>query len=100
LLAKTRLAKSAATPLPAPKLASVEIGSAIHPIIIGDEQAAIDLSGALEAQGFLAPAIRYPTVTKGAARLRITVTASHTEAQITTLGKAIRGLIPEPPVAP
>ena len=57
--------------------------------MVGDEQAAIDLSRGLQAEGFLVPAIRYPTVAKGAARLRITVTASHDEAQIEALGAAL-----------
>lgn len=60
-------------------------GSAIHPWMVGDEQGAIDLARSLQTEGFLVPAIRYPTVAKGAARLRITVTAAHTEAQISAL---------------
>ena len=71
------------------------IGSAIHPLMIGDEQTALDLSRSLQAEGFLAPAIRYPTVAKGAARLRITVTAAHEEAQIRSLAGAIARLRPE-----
>jgi 8-amino-7-oxononanoate synthase len=67
-------------------------GSAIFPWIVGDEQAAIDLSNGLQAESFLVPAIRYPTVAKGSARLRITVTASHDEAQIEALGNALRRL--------
>jgi 8-amino-7-oxononanoate synthase len=63
--------------------------SAIFPWIVGDEQAALDLSRALINQGFLVPAIRYPTVAKGSARLRITVTASHEEAQIEALCKVL-----------
>ena len=70
-------------------------GSAIHPIIIGDEQAALDLSRALQADGFLVPAIRYPTVAKAAARLRITVTAAHDEQQIRALAQALGRLRPE-----
>jgi len=65
------------------------IASAIFPWIVGDEQAAIDLSRNLQTDGFLVPAIRYPTVAKSAARLRITVTASHEEAQIKALGAAL-----------
>jgi 8-amino-7-oxononanoate synthase len=64
-------------------------GSAIHPWIVGDEQDAIDLARALQGEGFLVPAIRYPTVAKGAARLRITVTAAHTESQIDSLSAAL-----------
>jgi 8-amino-7-oxononanoate synthase len=56
--------------------------SAIFPWIVGDERAALDLAAALHSEGFLVPAIRYPTVAKGSARLRITVTALHEESQI------------------
>ena len=63
--------------------------SAIFPLIIGDEQAALDLAASLKSEGFLVPAIRYPTVAKGAARLRITVTAAHQEDQIKALCHAI-----------
>lgn len=73
----------------------VQTGCAIHPIVVGDEQAAIDLSRSLQAEGFLVPAIRYPTVAKGAARLRITVTAAHEEGQIRALAAAINRLRPE-----
>ena len=64
--------------------------SAIFPLIVGDEKAALDLGTALQSEGFLVPAIRYPTVAKGAARLRITVTAAHEEAQIEALCKMIK----------
>jgi 8-amino-7-oxononanoate synthase len=67
-----------------------EAGSAIFPLIVGDEQAALNLASALQDEGFLVPAIRYPTVAKGAARLRITVTASHDEHQIRSLCQAIK----------
>jgi 8-amino-7-oxononanoate synthase len=64
--------------------------SAIFPWIVGNEQAALDLASALQNEGFLVPAIRYPTVAKGSARLRITVTASHEEDQIRSLCGAIK----------
>ena len=64
--------------------------SAIFPWIVGDEQAALDLASALQREGFLVPAIRYPTVAKGSARLRVTVTASHEEDQIRSLCEAIQ----------
>jgi 8-amino-7-oxononanoate synthase len=66
--------------------------SAIFPWIVGDEQAAIDLASALQTEGFFVPAIRYPTVAKGSARLRITVTALHEEDQIRSLCRAITRL--------
>jgi 8-amino-7-oxononanoate synthase len=64
--------------------------SAIFRWIVGDEQAALDLASALQNEGFLVPAIRYPTVAKGSARLRVTVTASHEEDQIQSLCEAIK----------
>jgi 7-keto-8-aminopelargonate synthetase-like enzyme len=66
--------------------------TAIFPWMVGDEQTALDLAFALQAEGFLVPAIRYPTVAKGAARLRITVTAAHQADQIRELCQAIRYL--------
>lgn len=51
--------------------------SPIVPVVIGGEEAAVAKSAALEAAGILVPAIRYPTVPKGAARLRFTTTAAH-----------------------
>jgi 8-amino-7-oxononanoate synthase len=67
--------------------------SAIFPWIVGDEEAALNLAAALQNEGFLVPAIRYPTVAKGAARLRITATAAHEEPQIRALCKAIGKLM-------
>jgi len=64
--------------------------SAILPLIVGDEQSALDLASALQDEGFLVPAIRYPTVAKGSARLRITVTAAHEEGQIEALCETIK----------
>lgn len=72
-----------------------QVGSAIHPIMVGDEADAVELSRGLQAQGFLVPAVRYPTVAKGAARLRVTVTAAHTEQQIFALVEALNRLRPD-----
>ena len=69
-----------------------DIGSAIFPLIVGNEKAALDLAAGLQSEGFLVPAIRYPTVAKGAARLRITVTAAHEASQIRTLCETIERL--------
>src|SRR5437588_10219954 len=68
------------------------VSSAILPWLVGDEQAALDLATALKSEGFLVPAIRYPTVAKGSARLRITVTAAHEENHIRSLCEAIKRL--------
>jgi 8-amino-7-oxononanoate synthase len=67
-------------------------GSAIFPWMIGPEALAVEVSARLADRGFLAPAIRYPTVARGAARLRLTVTARHSPDQITALGQALAGL--------
>jgi 7-keto-8-aminopelargonate synthetase-like enzyme len=69
-----------------------DASSAIFPWIVGDEQAAIDLASALQDEGFFVPAIRYPTVGKGSARLRITVTAAHEKDQIRSLCQMIKRL--------
>jgi 8-amino-7-oxononanoate synthase len=64
-------------------------GAAIIPWLVGEEHRALDLSEALQQEGFFVPAIRYPTVAKGAARLRITISAAHSALQIASLGEAI-----------
>lgn len=64
--------------------------SAIVPWIVGAEAQAVDLSRRLLERGFLTPAIRHPTVARGAARLRLTFSAAHTSAQITALAAALR----------
>jgi 8-amino-7-oxononanoate synthase len=76
-------------PVNATNLKTNNSSSAIFRWIVGDEQAALDLASALQNEGFLAPAIRYPTVAKDSARLRITVTAAHEENQIQALCDAI-----------
>jgi 8-amino-7-oxononanoate synthase len=63
--------------------------SPIFPLLIGSESEAVALAETLSNEGFLAPAIRYPTVARGAARLRITLSASHTLEQVQLLSKAI-----------
>ena len=63
--------------------------SAIVPILIGAEQAALDCAQKLRDAGFFIPAIRYPTVARGKARLRVTVSAAHTEAELASLGQAL-----------
>ena len=64
-----------------------EVNSNIHiiPLIIGNEKAAIDFGEFLFSNGVFAQPIRYPTVPKNQARLRISVTAwlSHTDIERT-----------------
>ena len=52
--------------------------SAIVPIPVGDERRAIAAADELLRRGFLIPAIRYPTVARGAARLRVALMSAHT----------------------
>lgn len=59
--------------------------SPIVPVIVGDETKAMELSRRLYEAGLFAPAIRYPTVAKGKARLRVTVTAGHTAEEVERL---------------
>jgi 8-amino-7-oxononanoate synthase len=66
--------------------------SAIIPIFIGDETRAVAASAALREQGIFVPAIRYPTVARGKARLRLTVTATHTAEDISMLVAALQSI--------
>ena len=59
--------------------------SAIHPIVIGDNAQAVAASQWLETQGLLVPAIRPPTVPTGTARLRISLSAGHSPADVSRL---------------
>lgn len=62
--------------------------SAVLPVILGDEKKALDACDTLLKQGIFIPAVRYPTVPKGKARLRVTVSAAHTDEDIEELLKA------------
>lgn len=59
--------------------------TAIQPLIVGDNAAALAVASALEAQGIWVPAIRPPTVPVGTARLRITLSAAHVAADVQRL---------------
>ncbi len=61
----------------------------IQPLMCGDEKRAMALATALEAQGFWVPAIRPPTVPDGKARLRITLSSLHTQAEVDALIDAL-----------
>lgn len=70
-----------------------EAQSAIVPVILGDEGAALEASRALEGEGFLVAAIRPPTVPDGTARLRLTFCARHPDDAIARLAALIRDRI-------
>jgi glycine C-acetyltransferase/8-amino-7-oxononanoate synthase len=67
--------------------------SPILPLIVGDEAEAVQLSNRLWDEGIFIPAIRYPTVARGQARLRLTVSARHTEAEIDRLLAAMKRIV-------
>ena len=67
--------------------------SAIVPIVIGDEACALKTSAALQNAGILIPAIRYPTVAKGQARLRASLMATHTREQLQTAATVMADVI-------
>jgi len=71
------------------------VESAIVPVIIGEEKNAMNAAAKLLHTGFLVPAIRYPTVARGTARLRITLSAAHTTSDITRLARAFGPLAHE-----
>jgi 8-amino-7-oxononanoate synthase len=63
--------------------------SPIQPVVLGDSAHALAVSERLFARGFWVAAIRPPTVPKGSARLRITLSAGHTEEQVDALVEAL-----------
>ncbi len=68
------------------------VRSAIIPWMIGDETRAVAAASALREQGVFVPAIRYPTVARGQARLRLTVSAAHAAADASQLVTALSNL--------
>ena len=58
---------------------------AILPVIIGGEAEAVAAAAQLRERGIFVPAIRYPTVARGQARLRVTLTAAHTKKDVEQL---------------
>ena len=66
--------------------------TAIQPVVIGDNEAAVKCATALWERGLWVPAIRPPTVPKGTARLRISVSAAHTTDDIDQLIDALKAL--------
>ena len=75
--------------------------TAIQPLLLGEAARAVEAAQALEAHGFLVTAIRPPTVPRGKARLRITLSAAHDEEQVDRLLEALaRFAAPSPQPSP
>lgn len=76
--------------------------SPVVPVVLGENETTLAASARLEARGHLVPAIRYPTVPRGTARLRISLSASHPPAAVESLRAELTDLrtpIPSPPSA-
>jgi len=67
--------------------------SAILPVVIGENEAALSAAQFLRERGFLVPAIRFPTVPRGTARLRITVSAAHRREDIQRLKDGLEQMV-------
>ncbi|ELA6599462.1 8-amino-7-oxononanoate synthase [Vibrio alginolyticus] len=68
----------------------VETQTSIKPFLIGESELALRVAGACRQNGIWVTAIRPPTVPKGTSRLRITLTANHTNEQVKTLSMALK----------
>ena len=64
----------------------------ILPLVLGSNEAALSASATLASQGFLVPAIRFPTVPRGTARLRVSLSAAHSTTAIQRLAQKIQDL--------
>lgn len=78
-----------------PRVNGQNIRAAILPLILGPEEAAMQASQRLNESGFLIPCIRFPTVARGSARLRLTVSAAHTAAHLAALETALAAAVPQ-----
>jgi 8-amino-7-oxononanoate synthase len=63
--------------------------TAVQPLLVGSNHDALKLSEYLQSKGILVPAIRPPTVPKNTARLRISLSAAHSEEDVLALAQAI-----------
>ncbi|MHB0927095.1 MAG: aminotransferase class I/II-fold pyridoxal phosphate-dependent enzyme, partial [Gallionellaceae bacterium] len=66
--------------------------TAIQPLLVGDNRAALALSEGLRERGIWVAAIRPPTVPQGTARLRITLSAAHSAEDVAQLIEALHEL--------
>jgi len=74
---------------------SLAIPRAIVPLVIGDESEAVAAADSLRERGFFAPAIRYPSVARHSARLRITLSAAHAGDDVARFVSALKAMSPK-----
>lgn len=74
-------------------LALMDSPTPIQPIVIGESEKAMQISKALEDDGIFISAIRPPTVPQGGARLRVTLSAAHTEKQVARLLQSLAKVV-------
>jgi 8-amino-7-oxononanoate synthase len=86
---RTRLQERVAQLKSALRTPHSAIEAAIVPLILGDEKNAVAAAARLREQNIFVPAIRFPTVSRGTARLRVTLTAAHSSDDISTLTSAL-----------
>jgi 7-keto-8-aminopelargonate synthetase-like enzyme len=67
--------------------------SPIVPIVLGDEASAMAAASTLLARGLLVPAIRPPTVPPGTSRLRVALSAAHTDDMVDRLVDALATIV-------
>ena len=72
------------------------VQSAIVPVAMGEAARALSAAEQLLRAGFFVPAIRYPTVPRGRARLRVTLSACHESSRVLALCRELKGLGPLP----
>lgn len=77
-------------------LLSTDASTPIFPKVFGTNESALEAANALEQAGFLAPAIRFPTVPRGSARLRISLSAAHPLEAVAALSHGIEKLQAQP----
>jgi 8-amino-7-oxononanoate synthase len=77
-----------------------KVASPIFPVVLGTEERALAASRALRDRGFFVRAIRPPTVPRGTSRLRVALSAAHTDAQVDGFLGALAEVLRELPALP
>ncbi len=78
------------------QLSSDSLPGPIVPLIVGDENTSLEIANQLQADGFFVPAIRFPSVSKGSARLRLTLSANHSQDEVAALTSLLNRIFRNP----